>query len=224
MLTLIKKITPGFLRNNYQIIRCHLQQYFLRRKHSRNNNIGKNIIFHHDTVMEGKCKIADNVIFMKGVRLSKGVDIRQNVKIGRITIGENTIIDWGAFNNGFGSGKITIGKDCYVGMYNVLDFSDNITIGDYVHIGGPSTAIYTHSSANMCFHGIPLSELEITNHRPTAPVKIENNVFIGGNCTIYPGVTIGHHSIIAPNSAVSKDVEPYTLVGGSPAKVIRKLS
>jgi len=48
-------------------------------------------------------------------------------------------------------------------------------------------------------------------------------VYINGNCTIYPGVTIHHHSVIAPNSAVTKDIPPYTLVGGVPAAKIKKI-
>ncbi|NBC08454.1 MAG: hypothetical protein GVY26_14765, partial [Bacteroidetes bacterium] len=69
----------------------------------------------------------------------------------------------------------------------------------------------------------PLSYKEV-DCRPVAPVVIEDNVYIGGNCTIYPGVKIGHHSVIAPNSAVTKDVVPYSMVGGVPAKKIKTLS
>lgn len=58
------------------------------------------------------------------------------------------------------------------------------------------------------------------------PVKgdtiIGNDVWIGHNATLMPGVTIGDGAIIATNATVTKDVEPYTIVGGNPAKVIRK--
>jgi len=91
-----------------------------------------------------------------------------------------------------------------------------------VHIAGPSTGLWTHSSAKQAIAGLPLKEKDI-KYRPTASITIENNVYIGGNCTIYPGVTLGHHSIIAPNSAVDKDVEPYTLVGGVPAIFIKHI-
>jgi acetyltransferase-like isoleucine patch superfamily enzyme len=52
---------------------------------------------------------------------------------------------------------------------------------------------------------------------------IEDNVYIGGNCTIYPGITIHHHSIVAPNSAVTKDVPSHSMLGGVPAKVVKQL-
>lgn len=51
---------------------------------------------------------------------------------------------------------------------------------------------------------------------------IGNDVWIGNSATIMPGVKIGHGAIIGTNSLVTKDVEPYTIVGGNPARVIRK--
>ena len=57
-----------------------------------------------------------------------------------------------------------------------------------------------------------------------APVVIGDNVYIGGNCTIYPGVKIGPHAVVAPNSAVAHEVLPGTMVGGVPALVIKQLS
>ena len=58
------------------------------------------------------------------------------------------------------------------------------------------------------------------------PIKgdtvIQNDVWIGYNSLIMPGIKIGNGSIIASNSVVVKDVEPYSIVGGNPAKLIRK--
>lgn len=51
---------------------------------------------------------------------------------------------------------------------------------------------------------------------------VENDVWIGYGATIMPGITIGNGAIIATNSTVTKDVEPYTIVGGNPAKEIKK--
>jgi acetyltransferase-like isoleucine patch superfamily enzyme len=75
----------------------------------------------------------------------------------------------------------------------------------------------------MCLNEIPL-ENKSQKYRPTKPIIIESNVYIGGNCSIYPGITIGQHSIVAPNSAVTKNVSPYTMVGGVPAKFIKKIN
>jgi virginiamycin A acetyltransferase len=53
-------------------------------------------------------------------------------------------------------------------------------------------------------------------------IVVGNDVWIGYNATIMAGVTIGDGAIIAANATVVKDVEPYTIVGGNPAKIIRK--
>ena len=55
------------------------------------------------------------------------------------------------------------------------------------------------------------------------PVKIGKNVWIGGNCTILPGVVIGDDSVIGAGSVVTKNVEPRSIVAGNPAKFLRKL-
>lgn len=56
-----------------------------------------------------------------------------------------------------------------------------------------------------------------------APIVIGKNVWIGANATILPGVTIGDHSIIAAGAVVTKSVESYTVVGGVPARIIKKI-
>lgn len=60
------------------------------------------------------------------------------------------------------------------------------------------------------------------NYPTKGDTEVGNDVWIGFNSTIMPGVSIGHGAIIAANSTVTKDVEAYTIVGGNPAKEIRK--
>jgi acetyltransferase-like isoleucine patch superfamily enzyme len=181
-------------------VRCH-----------RDVKCGKNVIIGHHCIILKNTILEDNTLlgarsFLHSLELGSGSHIESDVRI-----------------LGSGGGKIKIGRQCYLSVFNVLDNSDNITIGSFVHIGH-STGLWTHSSAQMCLNGIPLNDPERNIYRPTAPIVIEDNVYIGGNCTIYPGITIGHHVVIAPNSAVTKNVEAFTMVGGVPARFIKKLS
>lgn len=197
------------------------QGFICFRLRMKGHKIGRNCHI-HSTVFNGICDIRDSVILGPQVELAGNNIIGSSAKISNIFIGDNSHIDSGVICTGYGNGNIKIGKDCYIGINNILDWSDNIKIGNYVQIAGPTTALWTHSGAPMCLNSISLDQ-KSKEFRPTAPITIEDNVYIGGNCTIYPGVKIGHHSIVAPNSAVNKNVEPYTMVGGVPARKIKDL-
>lgn len=118
------------------------------------------------------------------------------------------------FNCDYGL-NIHVGKN-FLTNYNVtiLDIAP-VHIGDYVMIG-PNTMI--------CTVGHPMSPMGRRKHLGQAkPITIGDDVWIGGGCTILPGVTIGNNVIVAAGAVVTKDVPDNSLVGGVPAKVIKKL-
>ncbi|MFA5405511.1 MAG: acyltransferase [Ignavibacteria bacterium] len=188
----------------------------------RNNFIGKKCYISKDCILEGGNVINDYVYILEKVILKKNTSVGLRSVIANLEAGENSIIDCGVLCTGYGDGKIVIGENTYIGINNILDWSSDITIGNFVHIAGPSTGLWTHSSVNMVLKNVNLKNLS-SPERYRLPINIEDNVYIGGNCTIYPGVTICNHSIVAPNSVVNKNVEPFTMVGGSPAKFIKNI-
>lgn len=198
-----------------------IQSYIRLKLRLKGHKIGRGSAF-YSVELNGICDVRDNAKVGPQVQLAGNNVIGSGAKLSNIKIGENTHIDYGVICTGYGNGKIIIGKECYIGINNILDWSDNITIGDFVQIAGPTTALWTHSGASMCLNGVKLKDKSKTV-RPTIQIRIESNVYIGGNCTIYPGITIGHHSIVAPNSAVTRDVPPHTMVGGVPAKKIKDI-
>lgn len=188
---------------------CHLATGVII---SRKANIGQN------------CRIGKNSTISANVKLGDNVLIGENVSLRNIIVGNNSMIESGVKTVGPAEGTISVGKECYIGVNNILDTSNNISIGDFVHIAGPSTALWCHSTAEMCLNSIQLNSKSRSDYRPTSPITIHSNVYIGGNCTIYPGVTISDHSVIAPNSAVVKNVDSHTMVGGVPARIIKRLN
>ena len=100
------------------------------------------------------------------------------------------------------------------------DFGKNITIGKNVFIN--SGCHFQDQSVVLATinHSLVPGENRKNYY---APVKIGNNVWIGSNATVLPGVTIGEWSVIAAGAVVSKDVPSYTVVGGVPAKVLKKI-
>jgi len=108
----------------------------------------------------------------------------------------------------FEGGKITIGRS-YINSHCKLRCADHITIGD--------DCVISHDFTAMDFDGHKLS-----GANPKTGIKIGNCVWIGTRVTVLKGVSIGDGAVIAAGSVVNKDVPPYTLVAGVPAKVIRE--
>lgn len=120
--------------------------------------------------------------------------------------------------NGGSSKTIIIGNNVYINEYTIVDANLHVEIGDDTIIG-PMVLII---DSNHCYSNINLPiRLQGSEYRP---VIIKSGVWVGAHSVILPGVTIGEHSVIAANSTVLHDVPPYTLVAGSPAKVIKKFS
>lgn len=117
---------------------------------------------------------------------------------------------------------IQIGENTFIGKYVYIDDNNPalVTIGNNVGIAMGVT-ILTHRrdvgnySIEKGFNDYPFLEL---------PVRIENNCQIGTNAILLPGVTIGKASIIGAGAVVNKDIPPYSLAVGVPAKVIKILA
>ena len=111
----------------------------------------------------------------------------------------------------------------------------DVTIGDYTRIGIHCTLIGPVCIGNHVnlAQGITVTALnhnfEDSSKRideqgvSTKPVVIGDDVWIGTNAVILPGVTIGSHCVVAAGAVVTKDIPDHTLVGGVPAKVIKNI-
>lgn len=117
----------------------------------------------------------------------------------------------------------TLGSHVFINAgCHFLD-SGRITIGDRVLLA-PDVKIYTgfHSlNARERWQQGPDGKLHLITK--VAPVTIGNDVWIGGNATILPGVRIGNNVVVAAGAVVDKDVPDNCVVGGVPAKVIKPL-
>lgn len=110
--------------------------------------------------------------------------------------------------------NITVGKRTFINMGCSFQDWGGIIIGDDCLIGHNCTICTVNHSIQPSQRGDMIC----------TPVKIGNNVWIGANVTILPGVTIGGGAIIGAGAVVTKDVEPNTIVGGIPAKLIKQIS
>ena len=121
------------------------------------------------------------------------------------------------FENGIYIGKgrnLTIGKCCEI---NENVFIQGAKIGDFVMIA-PGVCLL----ANMHNHEDPNVPMVFQGKKIGTPVIIGDDVWLGRNVIVMPGVKIGKGSIIAAGAVVTKDVPEYSIFGGVPAKLIKK--
>ena len=116
------------------------------------------------------------------------------------------------FNINYGK-RTTFGKGCFVNFGCTFLALGGITIGE-------GTFIAPHCVLATEYHP---EGTEIRHTLLTKPIDIGRNVWIGANATILAGVTIGDNAIVAAGAVVNMDVPADTIVGGVPAKVIRKI-
>ncbi|RHZ82576.1 hypothetical protein Glove_108g16 [Diversispora epigaea] len=111
--------------------------------------------------------------------------------------------------------NIHIGKDFYTNFNCTILDCNRVEIGDHV-LFGPNVQLYpaTHSVQ---------PEVRATGEELAFPIKIGNNVWVGGGTIICPGVTIGDGVTIGAGSVVTKDIQSYVVVAGNPAKIIKYL-
>ena len=137
---------------------------------------------------------AENIEYDKGCKISHGASV------------------FGGAEN-----KIILGKSVYIGPNSYIEGKHGlISIGDHVSIAR-NVSIISSSGPNAS------NKLQRLFPLLTGDITIQNDVWIGSNSLIMPGVKIGEFSVIASNSFVNTDIDAYTVVGGTPARVIRRL-
>jgi acetyltransferase-like isoleucine patch superfamily enzyme len=134
---------------------------------------------------------------------------------GKLTIGDACKI-WSQINTTrisvFKDAELNIGKSTFINGARIA-VKNRITIGNHVHIG-PEVVIMDsdfHDAADLSLNG------------KSAEINIGDNVWIATRAIILKGVTIGEGAVIAAGAVVTKNVEPYTIVGGTPARLIKRI-
>ena len=128
-------------------------------------------------------------------------------------------------------GEIHIGNNTYIGPGSIIQSKEQVRIGNSVIIANNVLIVDNNnhpvdpvmrlqmSACNDFLH----DELWGWKYADSKPIIIEDNVWIGRDSRIMKGVRIGKGSIVALGAIVVKDVPPYTIVAGNPAKVVKQL-
>ena len=152
-----------------------------------------------------------------------------------LTVGNDSIVDCKVIFES-DTGNVIIGNRTYIGASNIIckskiEFGDNVFIawGNYFYDHDSHSIDYRHREDDITQqlldyragrHFIENKNWGVVN---TKPIKICSNAWIGMNCIILKGVTIGEGAIVGAGSVVTRDVPAWTIVGGNPAKVIKEI-
>lgn len=129
-------------------------------------------------------------------------------------LGRHSVIEsYCCINNAVGD--ITIGHHTRIGIHNTI--IGPVSIGSHVNLA--QGIVVTALNHQFLDASKRIDQQGIT----TRAVVIGDDVWIGANAVVLPGVTVGSHSVVAAGAVVTKDVPPHTVVGGVPAKVIKNI-
>ena len=132
----------------------------------------------------------------------------------KFSLGDYSVIEsFACINNAVGD--VVIGDHTRIGLHNTV--IGPVKIGNHVNLAqGITITALNHNFKNADKR---IDEQGIS----TAPVTIGDDIWIGANAVVLPGVTIGDHSVVAAGAVVTKDVPPRSLVAGVPARIINQI-
>lgn len=132
----------------------------------------------------------------------------------KFSLGDYSVVEsFACINNAVGD--VIIGDHTRIGLHNTI--IGPVTIGSHVNLAqGITITALNHNFDN------PEKRID-EQGVSTTPVFLGDDIWIGANAVVLPGVSIGNHSVVAAGAVVTKDVPPHSLVAGVPAKIIRQI-
>ncbi|MFC4357723.1 CatB-related O-acetyltransferase [Halobium salinum] len=160
---------------------------------------------HSGSELIGKINIGKNSVVQKNAKIHTDTEVEDNVRIGR--------------NSYIQRGKVKIGSHTNLVRENEI-YGDTII--------GKFSAIAPHTVFQAENHPMEKASMQMTfydhffdvplEHEIEGPITVGNDVWIGTNAVLLPGVSVGSGAVIGAGSIVTRDVEPYAIVAGSPAE------
>ena len=152
-----------------------------------------------------------STFFYKRKLKKKGITLKKYAEFVRVKFLGKAVIE--PYTKLKGDPLIVCGENFYANAHchilGEITFGDNVLIGPKVIIWGRD-------------HGYKKDQLINKQPYTRESIKIGNDVWIGACAIVLKGITIGDGAIVAAGSVVTKDVEPYTIVAGNPAKMIKR--
>lgn len=153
------------------------------------------------------------------VRMPVHGNLLEGFAEGRLEIGTWTLLEPGVWITMPGEARVRIGHGCFLNQGVMIASQHLVEIGDHCML------------ANNCFvsdadhlYDDPVAPITWQGFRSKGPTRIGSNCWLGANVVVTSGVTIGERSVIGANAVVTRDVPPFSVAAGVPARVIRTLA
>ncbi len=118
-------------------------------------------------------------------------------------------------------GREDVTAEFFIGEGTEIGDRTTINVSQKIHIGARCSISWDCDISDTDFHQIFLADGRVPPN--SAPVVIEDDVWVGSHCLIGKGVTIGHHSVVGAGSVLRRSVPPYSLVAGNPARRVSQI-
>jgi acetyltransferase-like isoleucine patch superfamily enzyme len=145
-------------------------------------------------------------------------NVLEALREGRLQVGPGTLLEPGVWITAPGDARVRIGAGTFLNLGVMVAAQELVEIGDHCML------------ANGCFvtdasHRYDDLERPITwqGFDSKGPTRIGDNCWLGANVVVTSGVSVGERSVIGANSVVTRDVEPFSLAAGAPARLIRRV-
>ncbi len=152
------------------------------------------------------------------INLGKNISIDTSASVNNVSIGDNTKIAGNVKIFGSVENQLVVGKSCYFGPNTIVEgFNAKVTIGDHVSFA---------QNINLMSGSGPNASEKMQKVFPIlkGEVTLGDHTWIGASAVIMPNVTLGKYCVVAANSFVNKSFPDYSVIGGTPARLIRTLT
>jgi acetyltransferase-like isoleucine patch superfamily enzyme len=145
-------------------------------------------------------------------------NVLEALREGRLEIGPHTLFEPAVWITAPGKARVRIGEGAFLNMGVMVASERLVEIGDHCML------------ANGCFvsdsshrYDDPDKPITWQGFQSKGPTRIGDNCWLGANVVVTSGVTVGERCVVGAHSVVTKDVEPFSIVAGAPARVLRKV-
>lgn len=157
-------------------------------------------------------------MIIANISLGKNISIEKDASINNVKIGDNTKIASGVRIFGSAEHQLLVGDNCYFGLDTIVEgFNAQVTIGNHVSFA---------QNVNLMSGSGPNASEKMQRIFPITKgaVQLGDHTWIGASVVIMPNVSLGKYCVVAANSFVNTSFPDYSVIGGTPAKLLRTLT